>query len=177
MTTDMSKQGMFIGAIAGLVLVLVGFISVQERVVQQGTEVILATRPVDPRDLFRGEYVILRYTIERDEQVRAALSADTDATRVYVRLVDDEQGIARVGAAQTTRPDVSDGVWLEGAVVNGQARFPDLEQYFVPEGAGRPIERMRSGLHVRVRVLDGEGRVVGLLDEDLTAIDAAEYVE
>lgn len=173
----MSKHRVFIGAMVGLLLVLGGFIYLQERVVQLGDEVILATRPVDPRDLFRGEYVILRYAIENDEQVRAAINDDPDATQVFVRLTPAASGIAEVSAATTRRPDVSSGIWLRGEVDGQRARFPDLEQFFVPEGAGLPIERLGADLHVRVRIHEGEARVVGLLDGELAPIDPSDYVE
>ena len=35
----------------------------QERALASGTLVLLETRPVDPRDLLRGDYVILNYKI------------------------------------------------------------------------------------------------------------------
>jgi len=33
------------------------------RILREGTEVKLATRPVDPRDFLRGDYVVLSYDI------------------------------------------------------------------------------------------------------------------
>lgn len=40
-----------------------GFILYKEYTLRTGTEVILKTEPVDPRDLFRGDYVVLNYEI------------------------------------------------------------------------------------------------------------------
>ena len=40
-----------------LVLIL-GFVAYKEMTLQTGEEVVLKTVPVDPRDLFRGDYVI-----------------------------------------------------------------------------------------------------------------------
>lgn len=44
-------------------LIFSGFILFKEYTLRTGTEVILKTQPVDPRDLFRGDYVVLNYEI------------------------------------------------------------------------------------------------------------------
>ncbi len=163
-----------------LVLVLVGYAFIQERIISTGTEVILATVPVDPRDLFRGEYVILRYEIETHPLVRSAIERDAslvNGSTLYVRLSVDARNIATVAEVQKVRPDLSRGLWLRGQVDNRGVRFPHLEQYFVPEGAGIPIERLGRDVYVKVRVLSGEARVTGLLDRDLNDIDVYMYRE
>jgi uncharacterized membrane-anchored protein len=145
----------------------------KERIVSTGTEVILETRPVDPRDLFRGEYVILRYAIENDPLVNEAISNNNLVTGdlLYVRLATDDRHIASVSGTSVVVPDFSNGLWIKGEVSAGRVRFPDIEQYFVPEGSGKPIEKMRSDVHVKVSILNGEPRVIGLLDENLDDID------
>ena len=42
---------------------LLGTVFVQERALREGAVILLETRPVDPRDLLRGDYVILNYKI------------------------------------------------------------------------------------------------------------------
>jgi uncharacterized membrane-anchored protein len=175
----MNKHKVFFGSVIFLVLVLVGFIFVQERIVSTGTQVILETRPVDPRDLFRGEYVILRYKIENDTLVNEEISNNdlTDGSSVYVRLAANDNQIASVAEVSMVRPDFSNGLWMRGEVDGRRVRFPDLEQYFVPEGAGTPIERLRNDVYVKVSILDGEARIVGLLDKNLDEIDVYDYRE
>jgi uncharacterized membrane-anchored protein len=171
-----TRHTFFLSALLGLILFLGGFILWQERIVLLGTEMVLATRPVDPRDLFRGEYVILRYEIERDEKVLETLGTLENETALYLKLEADADGIARVVEVNTA-PDMSSGVWLKGIVTGNQVQFPSLEQYFVPEGAGLPIERIGAALRVRVAVWGGEARVVGLLDKDLNPINPRDYIE
>jgi uncharacterized membrane-anchored protein len=176
----MSKHVIFFSAIGFLVLVLVGFMFIQERIIYTGTEVILETRPIDPRDLFRGEYVILRYEIENDTLVQEAISRDdrlVDGSTLYLRLSVDGRNIATVAEVSKTKPDFSKDLWIRGQVENRMVRFPNLEQYFVPEGSGTPIERLGRGVYVKARLLDGEARVYGLLDKDLNDIDPYEYRE
>ena len=169
----MNKHKIFIGSIAFLLLALGGFVFVQERIVLMGTEVILETSPIDPRDLFRGEYVILRYEIERSN-LFGSVSLRNDKI-VYARLEVDDKNIASVAEVSTQKPDFATALWLRGEATNRGVRFPDLEQYFVPEGAGIPIERLGSDVFARVRILDGDARVVGLLDKDLNEIDPYDY--
>ncbi|HEY5965599.1 MAG TPA: GDYXXLXY domain-containing protein, partial [Xanthobacteraceae bacterium] len=52
-------------ALAGLVqLALIAMMVIDRAsVLREGTEVLLQTRPVDPRDFLRGDYVVLSYDI------------------------------------------------------------------------------------------------------------------
>lgn len=174
----MNKKHLFpIIAFLVLVLVLGGFIYTQEQILTNGQEVILKTRPVDPRDLFRGEYVILRYEIEAAEMVTDQAQLLQDGKQIYLKLETDSSGVAQVVAVQTTEPDFSDGVWLAGEVSYNTVRFRDLEQFYVPEGAGLAIEDLREELHVRITIHDGEARVVALLDQNLEEINPKDYIE
>lgn len=44
---------------------LVLMVADRMQILREGTEVILQTQPVDPRDLLRGDYVVLRYDISQ----------------------------------------------------------------------------------------------------------------
>ena len=77
-----------------LVLVLqtawiLGTTFVQERGLASGTVVLLETRPVDPRDLLRGDYITLSYKIS-DVPLSAFSPPQTNSlppgARVYVAL-------------------------------------------------------------------------------------------
>lgn len=170
-------HGVFIGAIILFVVVAGGLIGYQELILHQGQTTILATRPVDPRDLFRGEYVILRYAIESDELVLNALRDVPDGEVIFITLVEDVRGVAQVEQVHTDRPTTPGGLWIEGEMRNGQVRFPSIEQFYVPEGSGTPIENLRNELHVAVTLHDGQARVIHLLDESLEVIDPALYLE
>lgn len=53
----------FIAVLAAQTLLLLGLIAQQEYRLAAPTTVLLETAPVDPRDLLRGDYVILNYKI------------------------------------------------------------------------------------------------------------------
>lgn len=148
------------GAAALIQLALLA-VMVADRVeiLREGTEVKLQIQPVDPHDLFRGDYVTLSYDISR---VPAGALKDQRAGGrnpiVYVELAPNQDGIYHAVSLHTDAVAVqSPQVLIRGRVVSGtycgatQDRFCDslnirygLESYFVPEGEGRTIERDRN---------------------------------
>ena len=127
------------------------------RILREGTEVTLQTRPVDPRDFLRGDYVVLAYDIS---WVAAGALKDTPSwgKGVYVRLAPKADGFFEAVSAHTEPVAVGSGeVLIQGRVTSGntcgaQSRsYCDrlsinygIERYFVPEGEGREIESARN---------------------------------
>lgn len=111
-----------------------------------GTVLYLETEPVDPRALFRGDYVILGYPLGREAGASPVSGAAGQAgDLVYVTVTNDRP--ARFIAASTERPELGAGQsCLKGRAVAGRSTvvFPQITQLFVPEGTGREIERRRG---------------------------------
>ena len=115
-----------------------------------GTEVALETIQVDPRALFRGDYVILDYKIGEEvvpEETRT--HAEEYGTPIYATVSLERP--AKLIAFSSTKPVLEeDQACLTGVLINrwfgaGQRmRFPQISQYFVPEGEGKIIEDMRG---------------------------------
>ena len=107
-----------------------------------GTTITVSTIPVDPRDLFRGDYVILRYPFS---EIANAHSYRAGAT-VYVPMVQDGE-IWKQNGVSTTKP--KDGVFLRGNVKRSESGNVEIvfgiESYFVQEGRGREIENAMRG--------------------------------
>jgi uncharacterized membrane-anchored protein len=138
---------------------LVVMVADRVEILREGMEVTLQTQPVDPRDLFRGDYVTLSYDIS---QVPAGALKDQPADGrnpiVYVKLAPNQDGIYQaVSVYADAVPVQSPEVLIRGRVVYGaycgptRDRFCDslqirysLESYFVPEGEGRKLERARN---------------------------------
>jgi uncharacterized membrane-anchored protein len=158
-------------------LVLCGLIGAivesRARILRSGTEVRLRTVPVDPRDLFRGDYVVLSYDIsEVDAGAADAIRDFKRGQAVHVRLVRDADGFARAAGVSAERPPVTGSdVVMAGRVLstgacarsedgsvdcargrNGLRIAYGLESYFVPQGSGRAIERTPAS---RVEVVAG----------------------
>ena len=150
----MSRRAFLFTGLFWLALVggLLGF---KQFTLSSGEQVLLRTMPVDPRDLFRGDYVILRYEISSFPAGTLKLDAEDPRAwmgrRVYVPLA-VEGGYGRAIGIGFERPA---GLYLSGSL---RAAGPDdwsvdygIESYFVPEGAGRAIET-RGGESLDVRV-------------------------
>ena len=125
-------------------------------VLSTGTEVYLETEKMDPRSLFRGDYVILGYKVAQDivsVDLRDEMN-EKQIRAVYVTVTTDRPG--QFVDLSLTKPDLKKGQ----ACIVGRARgwggsvdFPQIAQYFVPEGEGKIIERMRGeDLLAKVRV-------------------------
>jgi len=129
---------------------VLGTALVQERILRTGQVVLLETQPVDPRDLLRGDYVILNYKIS---DVPGSLFSPPLATElpagqtVYVALA--KQGDFHEAIRASCRPieAQTDEVILKGRNeprrwgVSGTNRVHleyNLERYYVAEGTGNP---------------------------------------
>jgi uncharacterized membrane-anchored protein len=122
-----------------------------------GDTILLRVAPVDPRDLFRGDYVTLSYTISRPNMnTNNAWQSNWERMRqmegktIYVLLEPEADGKhwQSIGS-QLDQP--SAGKFIRGTVEgNGLIRF-GIEQYFVEEGRGHDYENA-----VRERKLSAE---------------------
>lgn len=132
--------------------------------------VTLKVAPVDPRDIFRGDYVILSYAISRLEPPK--LQGDKKfnyADKVYVTLVPEGKTWTAAAVAHGKPIALPNGVVIKGTVDSfdaddaGLARSITLsygiESYFVPEGTGREIEteRQKGDLSADIAI-DNTGR-------------------
>ena len=148
------------GAIAFQALVLAGMVASAAMPLWTGTEVRVATVPVDPRSLFRGNYARLRY--EFSTLPEGALG-EVDSLRkgeiVYVRLDAGENGLHRFAGASLDRP--ADGVFLRGRLTTG---FPPhrvrygIEAFFAPKQEALRLERALRDGGVAVLGVAGNGR-------------------
>ena len=142
-------------------------------ILREGTEVTLQTRPVDPRDFLRGDYVQLRYEISSVRlDATGPFSLARDAP-VFVKLAPNPDGFyAAVSAHLEPVPVVGREVLIKGRLpygfyCRGDVGTPchmaevtyGLERYFVPEGEGRVIESARNQGKVSVvAAVTSEGR-------------------
>jgi uncharacterized membrane-anchored protein len=108
-----------------------------------GDTVLLRVVPVDPRDLFRGDYVILQYEFSRPAPGMIPGLGDLrneEGRTVYVSLVPEEDGEHwRAAGVSLERP--AQGRFIRGRIAEwGRLAF-GIEAYFVQEGRGREYER------------------------------------
>lgn len=128
-----------------------------------GVEVMLALRPVDPRDLLRGDFVILNPAIGEVDASEVGRPENLQAgDRVWTVVEPDADGIFR--AVDLLRAPPSAGrIALSGTVrriAAGNRVFIDygLDAFFVPEGRGREIEQIDSSTMRLVVAVSADGR-------------------
>ena len=180
--------------LCGLILAIV----VQRAaILRDGKEVRLEVVPVDPRDLFRGDYVVLGYGISTVELPKGVTDAFTRGQKVFVTLRPDENGRVKAVAVSAERPAVSGAdIAISGTVVNSLCPADQsgirncsksenrvlrlqygLESYFVPQGEGRKIETTeKSRLEIVASVTpSGQSAIKRLLIDGKPVYDEPPY--
>ncbi len=148
-------------------------------ILRTGAEVLLKTAPVDPRDLLRGDYVILSYDISTiaTALITGERPAGDEKMPLQVRLKSATDGFWTVTEASfQPLPAIAGSVIVNTLPVRGYD-VPSgtdgtvwvtygIESYYVPEGEGRPIEdgRNTGRVSVAVRVSeDGQPQIRALM--------------
>ena len=176
----------FLGGVAAALfqtVVLAGMIEGRASILRHGTEVTLATTPVDPRDLLRGRYVVLTYEISNIPTSRFVLPDNDERIvpmRLYVSVAKSGLGTTFAQSVHFERPDAKDGqVILEGRLPSTYVRSDfkkdrripvdyGIERFYLPEDEAPRLEEQyrseRTSLHVVVSVNEeGETQIKRLL--------------
>jgi len=138
--------------IVGLVLTaaLGWIVAGRVAILKHGREIVLKTRPVDPRDLFRGHYVRLNYDISRikiNEGREKTLGHLRRNQTIYVTVKPRADGYwVFDSASRTMHAPRKDRVTLKGRVRYaslGAARIAyGLERYYAPKKRALELEKM-----------------------------------
>jgi uncharacterized membrane-anchored protein len=155
-----------------LALIQLGLISIPlvDRLTVQhsGTAVPLAVVPVDPRDLLRGDYVVINLAIGTLSKTVPGADKVQSGDSIFVGLKSEGTGAAMPVLIAKERAEAGD-LAIAGTV---RAVFEDeirvdygIDAFFLPEGEGLEIERMdRSRILLEVAVTeDGRSLPVNLL--------------
>ncbi len=123
-----------------------------------GTTIILDTRPVDPFDPFRGQYMTINYEISNVEFLGEVNIGDV----VYVALKPDENNVWRLEKVSLAKPE--QGVFIRGTVrrVDGNNINVEygVEQFFFERNADVPTRDVMVEAKVDS---SGQARIVNLL--------------
>ena len=186
----MSGRRWLVAAALAVAFLQIGFlawmIAGRAAVLRHGREVTLAVEPVDPRDLLRGDHVVLGYNISRVPAglfqaglfpaEEAAASSGEERT-VHVRLKRGADGVWQPVAAGFGVPPAPAAADDE-VDIRGTARVPHggdafvavaygIERFYVPEGEGRAIEAKldRRAFRMKVAVArDGTAQIKSFHD-------------
>lgn len=153
----MKKKTIFILIVVFQIVVLTFITGSYYAVDFFGKEITLEAEPVDPRDIFYGDYVILRYEIQTlDRSLWKGEGQPDEEQRLFVKLEPDGEFYSATGLF-AEKPDTSgDEVVLEAELRHDRSNeyFVEygLERYYVPEGTGGRLEEQREGMTVDIRV-------------------------
>ena len=123
-----------------------------------GDEIHLKTVPVDPRDLFRGNYVDLHYEIESvdsrllDDSTRSLLIQKNrgDYKNVYVQLQQNNNGLYEAALVTLKKPQ-------KGTYLKGRLHIPydttssslqikyGLDNFYAPSDKAKKMEAAAAG--------------------------------
>jgi uncharacterized membrane-anchored protein len=149
------RKILLVTVVAQLVI-LVGMIALRAIPLVTGQTVLVRVEPVDPRDLFRGDYVILSYGFSRISREDIEGLPDYESGKswkklagrpVYVQLVPDSiPGHHRSAKVTMVKPER--GLFIKGQVEGyGSVKY-GIESYFVQEGTGRVYEQAIRDRHL-----------------------------
>jgi uncharacterized membrane-anchored protein len=166
-------------------------------ILRSGQEARLEVVPVDPRDLFRGDYVVLDYRIGTVDMSKDVTTAFTRGQQVFVTLRLDASNKSQAVAISAERPAVSGTDIVISGVVSSPSTCPlnetgvrdckpgsravgvryGLESYFVPEGEGKKIETTPKALLEVVAAIapSGQAAIKRLLIDGRPVYDEPPY--
>ncbi len=160
-----------------LVLTLALGFMVGERlkILTSGTEIVLKTKPVDPRDFFRGHYARLNFDISEIPKVANTPSMDFKRNDpVFLRLKRTSNGFWDVVYVYDHYPEQQPGsVIIRGTVKSTYStklriRY-GIERYFAPKAQALKLEgltRKEIEVGVILRISPkGEAAISGLMIE------------
>jgi uncharacterized membrane-anchored protein len=189
MTPERRNLWLAIAAVAlGQAAVLGWMIWDRTSLLANGREVVLEVVPVDPRSLFRGDYVILGYDISRFKLPPGTKPPERNAP-FYITLRkgpgDNWQGVS--GSAEPPAQLQPDEVVIKGQVEYVSQPSSDaasepavlglhygIESFFVPEGTGRELEQLVGSKKISALIaVDGSGNaaIKGLVSEGKRVYD------
>jgi uncharacterized membrane-anchored protein len=156
------RKAFILAAILLQVVALAYMAGEREYLLKNGKVILLRTAPIDPRDLFRGDYVRLNYEISRIgiNQLKGVETRKEikKGDEIFVGLQEGPNGLYEFANARLQRP--KEGLYLKGrALLPQQSLLPGsaiwitygIEAYFVEQGTGHDIEK-RLGTRTGVQV-------------------------
>lgn len=155
----MRRKQWFAVAVGVQIAVLVIMIAMKWSTLAYGTKILLKTAPVDPWDVFRGDYVVLNYEISELDLNK--VPSDNKEYKindtVYISLVKGQGKYWVPSRVSQNRPK-DGGLFIKG-MVNYFLEYEKklfvnygLDSYYVPQHQGKTIENSARSALVDVEV-------------------------
>lgn len=159
----MNKRNIFTlltAAAFAQIIILGGMVALAAKPLYSGQEVRVATLPIDPRSLFRGNYARLNYEFSSlPENALAEHQHLRSGEPVYVTLVTGAGDLYEYAGVSLNKPE--SGVFIRGRLQNRRNRQRvkyGIEAWFAPKQEALRLEReLRDGA-VAVLMIDSSGK-------------------
>ena len=170
---------------------LCSMIALKQKTLLTGTPVLLETEPIDPRSLFRGDYVRLNYVINRLKPTE--ISGDDHFDRhdkIYVELQQhgkywhpialyheypESKNVVLMGKIQHINEHTWNAELQKSENITTLHIKYGIENYFVPEGEGLDLERRDNDQVVDIRVAIDESGKSGI--KEVLVNNQSRYIE
>jgi uncharacterized membrane-anchored protein len=123
-----------------------------------GKEIRLKTEPIDPTDLFYGDYVVMQYDVQTLSKGLWKGDKPIDEYEVVYVVLDESEGLYEATGISPEKPQVSDDeIVMKGRYIynfnNNEVYLTyGIERYYIKEGTGKELEDQRGNLVVSVLV-------------------------
>jgi len=151
--------------ITAWILISCSIVVYNETILSCGAEILLKVMPYDPRDILRGDYVVLNYEINNlPPNIKSP--ANLQHYDAYVVLKENSDKTYSISSLSLQKP--KNGVFLKGEIYGKNIYYNSISKYFVKEGEGRKIEkRLLKGGFVKVSVgRNGHARIKSIIFTD-----------
>lgn len=147
-----------------LQVMLIGFMLFERiKTIHDGQEVVLQSRFVDPRDIFRGHYVRLNLVAGTiGKSLPGANQSFKHGSKVYVGLQASDNGFWIAKSVHSKKPTEEGLIYLEGIYRGNRGntlnvRFP-FDRYFTNKQRAQKLEKLRTEQRLGVVIaLNGKG--------------------
>ncbi|MDY6964801.1 MAG: GDYXXLXY domain-containing protein [Halobacteriota archaeon] len=142
-------------------VVIIALLSVHLYILSFGQEILLEIpEPIDPRDLFRGDYVRLNYEISQINLTETSYDYGFSRGEPIYATLSEKEKFWTIDSVSHTEPTlINNQVFMKGEVTSvykDRVRVKwGIESFFVPEGEGLPIERHMGKGNVSIVVKVG----------------------
>jgi uncharacterized membrane-anchored protein len=176
------KNRLLIAVVTLQILWIAGTIGSQEFKHHQGTLAHLRAYPVDPRDLLRGDYLVLRYDVSQlsdtlfDPPLTQALTAGTPVSVVLELRDGTHQAVRASAGALDGEPGqiILRGTASSSLSLGNTAVTYGLERFYVREGTGNPHGTLTAEVAIPQR---GSPALKDLLLNDVPYAEAMKHVK
>lgn len=154
------EKGVLLSGIGIQLVFLLGMTAFRAYALQRGDVYYVRVQPVDPRDLFRGDYVILSYSFSRLPSELWANPQAQPGRNIYATLVPEGDGTHWQARSYRFTPP-QDGPYMRGKIVGSGRIEYGIESFFVQEGQGHRYEQAaRSGRLTAEIAVSPDGQAV-----------------